>query len=95
MKNSAHKTFYALHVIVEKIHILSLQIKLAVTYAKFPLDKGKFWIVRKNIPFKFYKYTEVNPDRNSQSPDWTNCVGLHFSWLLNFPFKIIWLNYPD
>lgn len=68
MKNSAHKTsFNALHVIVQKIHTLSLEIKLAVTYAKFPLNKGKFRIVRKNIPFKFYKYTEVNPDRNSQT----------------------------
>lgn len=95
-ENSAHKTsFYALHVIVEEIHPLSLQIKLAVTYAKFPLNEGKFGIVRKNIPFKFYKYTEVSPDRNSQSPDWTNCVGLHFPWLLNFPFKIMWLNFPD
>lgn len=68
MKNSAHKTlFYTLHVIVQKIHTLSLEIKLAVTYAKLPLNKGKFGIVRKNIPFKFYKYTEVNPDRNSQT----------------------------
>lgn len=51
--NNAHKPlFYALHVIVEKIHILSLQIKLAVIYAKFPLNKGKFGIVRKNIPFQ-------------------------------------------
>lgn len=35
--------------------------------AKFPLNEGKFGIVRKNIPFKSYKYTEVSPDRNSQT----------------------------
>lgn len=68
MKNFAHKTScYVLQVIVDKIHTLSLQIKLAVMYAKLSLNKGKFGIVRKNIPFKFYKYTEVNPDRNSQT----------------------------
>lgn len=71
MKNSAPKTsFYALHIIIEEINTLSLRIKLALTYAKFPLNKGKFGIVRKNIPFKFYKYTEVNPDRNSQTKSW-------------------------
>lgn len=42
--------------------ILSLQIKLAVTHAKFPLTEGKSGILSKHITFTFYKYTELNPD---------------------------------
>ena len=68
MKNSAHKTpLYALHVSAEENHTLSLQIKLAVTHAKFPPTEGKSGILRKNITSTFYKYTELNPDRNSQT----------------------------
>lgn len=68
MKNFAHKTLlYALHVLAEEIHTPSLQIKLAVTHAKFPLTEGKSGILRKNITFTFYKHTELNPDRNSQT----------------------------
>jgi len=70
MKNSAHKTpLYALHVLDEGIHILSLQSKLALTHAKFPPTEGKSGIPRKNTIFTFYIYAELSPDRNSQSPD--------------------------
>lgn len=57
--------------------------------------REKSGILRKNITFTFYKYTELNPDRNSQSSDWTNRVGLHFSQPLNFPFKIMRLGFPE
>lgn len=89
MKNSSHKTScYVLQVIVEKIHTLSLQIKLVVSYVKFPLNKEKFGIARKNIPFKFYKYTEVNPDRNSQTKSRLNKLcWTAFPLTLEFSFQ--------
>lgn len=65
MKISAHKTpRYVRRVLADEIHTLCLHMQLAVRHAGFPSTEGKSGILRRNITFMFYKYTERNPDRN-------------------------------